>query len=163
MGFDVFPTRKELEKYAEKIPEIEPSAVLAMLRISQAAEYVRAAINDVFDVLASQYHLSRGKLRVMFVLYQMTDGIAPSQLADRAGVTRATITTMVKRMVRDGLTEVAIDQTDKRGKKVRLTAQGREFMDDVLPDHYLRISMLMSRLSEAEQTQLIFLLTKLSG
>ena len=67
-------------------------------------------------------------------------------------------------MVRDGLTEVAIDQTDKRGKKVRLTAQGREFMDDVLPpDHYLRISMLMSRLSEAEQTQLIFLLTKLSG
>lgn len=25
MGFDVFPTRKELEKYAEKIPEIEPS------------------------------------------------------------------------------------------------------------------------------------------
>lgn len=47
MGFDVFPTRKELEKYAEKIPEIEPSAVLAMLRISQAAEYVRAAINDV--------------------------------------------------------------------------------------------------------------------
>lgn len=156
MGFDVFPTRKELEKYAQNIPEIEPSAVLAMLRISQAAEYVRAAINDV---LASHYHLSR----VMFVLYQMPEGIAPSQLADRAGVTRATITTMVKRMVRDGLTEVAIDQTDKRGKKVRLTAQGREFMDDVLPDHYLRISMLMSRLSEAEQTQLIFLLTKLSG
>lgn len=160
MGFDVFPTRKELEKYAQNIPEIEPSAVLAMLRISQAAEYVRAAINDV---LASHYHLSRGKLRVMFVLYQMPEGIAPSQLADRAGVTRATITTMVKRMVRDGLTEVAIDQTDKRGKKVRLMAQGREFMDDVLPDHYLRISMLMSRLSEAEQTQLIFLLTKLSG
>lgn len=160
MGFDVFPTRKELEKYAQNIPEIEPSAVLAMLRISQAAEYVRAAINDV---LASHYHLSRGKLRVMFVLYQMPEGIASSQLADRAGVTRATITTMVKRMVRDGLTEVAIDQTDKRGKKVRLTAQGREFMDDVLPDHYLRISMLMSRLSEAEQTQLIFLLTKLSG
>ena len=61
MGFDVFPTRKELEKYAQNIPEIEPSAVLAMLRISQAAEYVRAAINDV---LASHYHLSRGKLRV---------------------------------------------------------------------------------------------------
>lgn len=34
MGFDVFPTRKELEKYAQNIPEIEPSAVLAMLRIS---------------------------------------------------------------------------------------------------------------------------------
>ena len=61
------------------------------------------------------------------------------------------------------MTVIAADLADKRGKKVRLTAQGREFMDDVLPDHYLRISMLMSRLSEAEQTQLIFLLTKLSG
>ena len=69
---------------------------------------------------------------------------------------------MVKRMVRDGLTTVVIDQEDKRGKKVSLTAQGRQFMDQVLPGHYLRISTLMNRLSEDEQAELIRLLTKLS-
>lgn len=69
----------------------------------------------------------------MIVLHQSPEGIAPSQLAEKTGVTRATITTMVKRMVRDGLTTVVIDQEDKRGKKVSLTAQGRQFMDQVLP------------------------------
>ncbi|WP_444313478.1 MarR family winged helix-turn-helix transcriptional regulator [Megasphaera sp.] len=132
---------------------------LAMLRISQAAEIIRSSINDV---LAKQYHLSQGKLRVMIVLHQSPEGIAPSQLAEKTGVTRATITTMVKRMVRDGLTTVVIDQEDKRGKKVSLTAQGRQFMDQVLPGHYLRISTLMNRLSEDEQAELIRLLTKLS-
>ena len=68
-----------------------------MLRISQAAEIIRSSINDV---LAKQYHLSQGKLRVMIVLHQNPEGIAPSQLAEKTGVTRATITTMVKRMVR---------------------------------------------------------------
>ena len=148
MRFEAFPTREKLEKHARIIPEIEPSAVLAMLRISQAAEIIRSSINDV---LAKQYHLSQGP-----------EGIAPSQLAEKTGVTRATITTMVKRMVRDGLTTVVIDQEDKRGKKVSLTAQGRQFMDQVLPGHYLRISTLMNRLSEDEQAELIRLLTKLS-
>ena len=106
MRFEAFPTREKLEKHARIIPEIEPSAVLAMLRISQAAEIIRSSINDV---LAKQYHLSQGKLRVMIVLHQSPEGIAPSQLAEKTGVTRATITTMVKRMVRDGLTTVVIE------------------------------------------------------
>ena len=159
MRFEAFPTREELEKHAQVIPEIEPSAVLAMLRISQAAEIIRASINDV---LARDYHLSQGKLRVMIVMHQNPEGIAPSKLAAKTGVTRATITTMVKRMVRDGLATVVIDQEDKRGKKVSLTDQGRDFMDQVLPGHYLRISTLMYRLSEDEQAELIRLLTKLS-
>ena len=147
MRFEAFPTREELEEHARLVPEIEPSAVLAMLRISQAAEIIRSSINDV---LTKQYHLSQGKLRVMIVLHQNPEGIAPSQLAAKTGVTRATITTMVKRMVRDGLATVVIDQEDKRG------------MDQVLPGHYLRISTLMNRLSEDEQAELIRLLTKLS-
>lgn len=107
MRFEAFPTREELEEHARLVPEIEPSAVLAMLRISQAAEIIRSSINDV-------------------------------------------------------LTTVVIDQEDKRGKKVSLTARGRQFMDQVLPGHYLRISTLMNRLSEDEQAELIRLLTKLS-
>lgn len=74
MRFEAFPTREGLERHAQIIPEIEPSAVLAMLRISQAAEIIRSSINDV---LTKQYHLSQGKLRVMIVLHQNPEGIAP--------------------------------------------------------------------------------------
>ena len=71
MRFEAF-RREELEEHARLVPEIEPSAVLAMLRISQAAEIIRSSINDV---LTKQYHLSQGKLRVMIVLHQNPEGL----------------------------------------------------------------------------------------
>mgnify|MGYP000146305890 FL=1 len=35
-------------------------------------------------------------------------------------------------------------------------------MDEILPPHYLRVTKLMERLSEAEQKELIHLLKKMS-
>ena len=98
---------------------------------------------------------------MMIILHQMKAGVAPSKLAELAGVTRATISAMLQRMIRDGLVDSFSDEKDGRGKKVCLTSKGRSFMDEVLPEHYLRITKLMGRLSEAEQKELILLLKKI--
>lgn len=98
---------------------------------------------------------------MMIILHQTKAGVAPSKLAELAGVTRATISAMLQRMIRDGLVDSFSDEKDGRGKKVCLTAKGRSFMDEVLPNHYLRITKLMGRLSEGEQQELIILLKKI--
>lgn len=49
MKIEAFPTREELEQHASLMPEINPPAVLAMLRIMQAAEEIRCDINDVLE------------------------------------------------------------------------------------------------------------------
>lgn len=156
----VTPTREMLEKHATLIPEINPASVIAMLRVLQASSEIQHAI---IDVLERDYHLSEGKLCVMINLHQAVDGIAPSQLAERAGVTRATISAMLNRMMRDGLTYSISDANDGRGKKICLTEKGRRFMDEILPGHYLRITKLMGRLSAEEQEELIVLLKKIVG
>lgn len=160
MKFTIFPTREELERHAKTIPEIDASAVLAMLRISQAQEEIHSSISDVLE---KEYNLSEGKLRVMIVLHQHPTGIAPSTLAAKTGVTRATISVMVRRMVRDGYVASVMDEEDKRGKKLTLTAKGRGFMDAILPDHYARISQTMGKLTGTEQEELIRLLEKLNA
>lgn len=152
------PAREVLERHAETVPEINPAAVLAMLRILEASSEIQHAI---LDVLEREYHLSEGKLCVMIFLHQQPEGLAPSQLAKQAGVTRATISVMLHRMERDGLTCSFSDDTDGRAKKVCLTEKGRSFIESVLPEHYLRITKLMSRLSEVEQETLIVLLKKI--
>lgn len=152
------PTREMLEKDAKIVPEINPSSVIAMLRILEAASEIQHAI---FDVLEREHQLSEGKLHVMIVLHQEVDGLAPSQLAERAGVTRATISAMLHRMTRDGLIYSVSDSNDGRAKKVCLTEKGRNFMDAVMPGHSLRITKLMRRLSEKEQEELIVLLKKI--
>ena len=156
----ITPTRETLEQHAKLIPEINPSSVIAMLRVLEASSAIQHA---VIDVLEREYQLSEGKLCVMIILHQTNDGVAPSKLAELAGVTRATISAMIQRMTRDGLVDSLSDATDGRAKKVCLTPKGRSFMDGVLPEHYLRITKLMGRLSEEEQKELIILLKKIVG
>ncbi len=153
----IIPTREVLEKHAQLVPEINPSEVIAMLRVLDAASEIQHAI---IDILEKEYQLSEGKLCVMILLHQQPDGMIPSQLAENACVSRATISVMMGRMKRDGLIAFFSDETDGRVKKVRLTEKGQKFMDNILPEHYLRITKLMGRLTDAEQEELIRLLKK---
>ena len=52
---------------------------------------------------------------------------------------------------------------DARAKRICLTQDGRDFMNEILPPHYLRVTKLTEKLSEEEQHELIRLLKKLSG
>ena len=159
MKREMIPTWEELQSHRELVAEINPSAVIAMLRIKQAAEEIQQGI---LDILQSEYHLSEGKFCVLVVLHQHGEGIAPSVLAEKVGVTRATISSMLQRMERDGLVAVKADKADARSKKVKLTRAGNDFMQEILPPHYLRVSKLMEKLSEEEQKEVIRLLHKLT-
>lgn len=158
MRREMLPSRESLVKHAEKIPEINPSEVIAMLRVMQAAGEIQHAI---IDVLEKEHQLSEGKLCVMIVLHQETEGLAPSLLARHAGVSRATISVMLRRMIRDGLVFTVSDADDARFKKICLSEAGKKMMDEILPAHYLRITKLMGNLTEQEQEQLIGLLKKI--
>jgi hypothetical protein len=67
MKYDVFPIRKELESIQHRIPEINPAAVMAMLRILQTSTAIR---DQIFVQLEQKHQLSEGKLSVMMVLYE---------------------------------------------------------------------------------------------
>ena len=97
------------------------------------------------------------------LLHQHPEGITPSTLAAKVGVARATLSTMLQRLERSGEVRVEARSEDGRGKLVRLTSQGRAFMQEVLPPHHLRVSRLMEKLTQQEQEELIRLLRKLAG
>ena len=161
MKREMVPTFAELERHKKIVPEINPAAVIAMLNIKTASEEIQQSI---LDVLQQDYQLSEGKFCALVVLHQHgKEGIAPSLLAAKVGVTRATISSTLQRMERDGLVSVKPAESDGRGKVVHLTGQGTEFMAEILPPHYLRVSKLMEKLTETEQKDLILLLKKLSA
>ena len=161
MKREMIPSFAELERHKELVPEINPAAVIAMLRIKTVSEEIQ---DSILDVLQQTYHLSEGKFCALIVLHQRGgDGMAPSELAEKVGVTRATISNMLQRMERDGLVYIRPAEQDGRGKIVNLTQAGRDFMEEILPPHYLRVSKLMEKLTEDEQKKLIMLLEKLSA
>lgn len=156
----IIPTMDELKEHAKKIPEINPSSVIAMLIVKQVASDIQ---HEIFDILQEKYQLSEGKLHVMIILHQQKALITPSSLAQKAGVTKATISIMLKRMQRDGLVNLISSNEDGRVKKVGLTENGQIMMKEILPTHYLRISKLMGKLELKEQKELIKLLQKIAS
>lgn len=161
MKREMIPSFAELERHKELVPEINPAAVIAMLRIKTVSEEIQ---DSILDVLQQTYHLSEGKFCALIVLHQRGEkGMAPSELAEKVGVTRATISNMLQRMERDGLVYIRPAEQDGRGKIVNLTQTGCDFMEEILPPHYLRVSKLMEKLTEDEQKKLIMLLEKLSA
>ena len=55
------------------------------------------------------------------------DGLRMGELADRARLSKQTMTTMVRRLERDGLVEARVDPSDARATRIYLTARSRRF------------------------------------
>ena len=65
---------------------------------------------------------AQGKL--LYVLWQ-TDGISSAELADKAGLARTTLTTMLDRMEQSGLITRAPHETDRRRLRIMLTEKSK--------------------------------------
>jgi DNA-binding MarR family transcriptional regulator len=85
----------------------------------------------------------------------------PAELAEVAGVTRATMTGLVDTLERDGLVNREPDPQDRRMMSVNLTPKGHHLITDVLPNHFKMMGGMMSPLSEAERKVLVRLLAKI--
>lgn len=135
-----------------------------MLSVESMLKFLRTAYemhNTIYGLL-EKYGLSKGKFNVLTILYsEGEDGMNPSVLAQKIGVSRAAITGLLSRLERDDIIERYSDPHDGRMTTVKLSLKGIELMKKVLPIHFVHTSRLMSGLSEQEHAQLEVLLQKI--
>ncbi len=131
----------------------------------EAYLYFLRVARDVFSALQTylgSFELSEGKLTVLMLLRESPDySMTPSELAEKAGVTRGTITGLLDGLERAKLIEREDHPGDRRMLCISLTAHGLDLLNQVIPDHIRRIMALMANLNETERQQLLALLTKL--
>lgn len=104
--------------------------------------------------------LSEAKFVLLFLLHGQADGLSPHELAERAGVTRATITGLVDGLERDGYVLRQGGQADRRKIVVALTGKGKTAAARLFKEHTAWIGSLFAGLSGGEQRQLGELLAK---
>ena len=163
---------KDLPRYeclleaAKEIPDLEPSAASGFLQLLRTGD-------EVFRVVESNlahHHLTQGRFGVLMALWgschragSRLAPLSPAELAERAGVTRATMTGLIDTLERDGLVTRAPDRTDRRMMSVRLTPRGRRRLEAVLPSHFQIMAGLMAPIAERDRKTLVRLLTKILG
>jgi DNA-binding MarR family transcriptional regulator len=147
---------------AQQFPDLDPSACEAYLYLLRAADVVYHAR----EAILAGHNLSQGRFTVLMLLLDKSENRAvprtPAELAESAGVTRATMTGLIDTLERDGLVKREPDPVDRRMMSVHLTARGQDVLREVLPGHFQWMAALMAPLAEGERKTLVRLLTKVS-
>ncbi len=158
---------KDLPRYeclleaSQKYPEMDPSACEVFLYLLRAGDEAFR----VCDANLSKHHVSQGRFTVLMLLLDKATGQVkshtPAELAEAAGVTRATMTGLIDTLERDGLVTRTPDPTDRRMMSVTLTSHGQRRLQEILPAHFKRMGALISVLSESERRTMVLLLGKI--
>lgn len=167
---------KDLPRYeclleaAKEFPDLDPSAAEAFLHLLRTSDEAFAVTER--NLLG--HGVSQGRFGVLMLLWRggqsgksgngcMPPGPrTPAELAEAAGVTRATMTGLVDTLERDNFVKREPDPHDRRMMSVRLTPKAERFLAALLPTHFKVMSSLLSTLNEAERKTLVRLLGKIA-
>ena len=159
---------KDLPRYeclleaSREFPDLDPSATEVFLNLLRTGDEAFRAV----EVHLAQHNITQGGFSVLMALWGscrregVDSKLSPAALAERTGVTRATMTGLVDTLERDGLVRRAPDTDDRRMMTVELTSRGEKRLMQILPNHFRQMAWLMSTLSESERKTLVRLLTK---
>jgi DNA-binding MarR family transcriptional regulator len=160
---------KDLPRYeclleaAQEFPDLDPSAAEVFLHLLRTGD-------EAFRVVEShlaQHEITQGRFGVLMALWGncQREGksvpLSPAEIADRTGVTRATVTGLIDTLERSGLVERTPHSDDRRMTSVMITPRGDKLLKKILPAHFRQMAWLMGPLDPAERKTLVRLLTKL--
>lgn len=137
----------------------EAGAPYKLLRACFCLLSVARAIDADCAVRLGRHKLSEGKFVLLFFLAQNKEGVAPSELAKMAGVTKATVTGLSEGLVKSGLAKRAFTDSDRRSFKIELTSKGKQITEQLLREHGVWICSLFERLKNSELEQFESLLS----
>lgn len=161
---------KDLPRYeclleaSREFPDLDPSAAEVFLHLLRTGD-------EAFRVVEShlaKHEITQGGFGVLMALWGNCrrgcgdeTPLSPAVLAERTGVTRATMTGLIDTLERAGLARRTPDPDDRRMTTVAITPRGEKLLQKILPEHFRQMAWLMAPLSENERKTLVRLLTKL--
>jgi DNA-binding MarR family transcriptional regulator len=146
------PTSKSLEKFVKRYPDADIAAISDFVNLLRASSDISTAL----DKLLAKHELLQGRWWVLVLLMRQDDLTStPTDLAEKAGVTKATMTGFIDGLVREGLVTRITDDVDRRKLLIKLTDAGQQKLDVVLPDYYKKVSALMSLLDAEQRVSLL--------
>lgn len=151
------PKYETLLAYSKRYRNVNPAAVEAFLNLLRVASDVLDATEEYF----AEHGTSQGRFTVLCLLNRNPETpLCPADLADRAGVTRATMTGLLQGLEAEGLLKRTSCSDDKRMFYVELTNKGRRYLDNILPDWFRRLGELMDGVTEKERVTMLKSLEK---
>lgn len=146
------PDAKVLRKFAERYEDMDSRSVTHFLNILR----IGTELAESLDRFLAKHGLLQGRWWVLILLMREDDLTStPSELAEKAGVSRATMSGLINGLLRDGLVARKEDNEDRRSYSIRLNAAGQDKLDEVMPDYYPRVKKMMNAIPVQHREDLL--------
>ncbi|HCB50734.1 MAG TPA: hypothetical protein DEP47_14765 [Chloroflexi bacterium] len=159
-------TNERREQWMELIhvlhPDVDPGSIRLMDEVRQTAHSLR--IIGKHSLAAAGLSYAKYRLLMSLMVSEEFDGRAelnPSEISERQGTSRNTISALIRDLEIDGLIERRLDQNDRRKFNIRLTDAGREKVREHAGEHFMAIADCIGVLDKEEMETLSHLMTKL--
>ena len=111
----------------------------------------------------AQTGLNTTQWNVLTVLHRMNGPVSMGELGQRLAVRPTNLSGIINVLVGRGLVRRLPSASDRRSLEASLTADGEQFIRQLLPDHYRQIEQLMGQIPDRERQSLVRSLARLVG
>ena len=125
---------------------------LLLLRTTRSTE------SELREFLRVEHDTTLPRFDVMAALYRVPQGLTMTELSRYLLVSNGNVTTVVDRLVLDGMAKREQQANDRRSLRVSLTAHGYEQFTQMATAHEAKVNALFTDFSSSDIEQLLSLL-----
>jgi len=132
-------------------------------RLGEVLLQISDDILDAINSTLNEFHISESKFALLLTLFhtRKDQPLQPSEIADRLGIRRASVTKQLIWLEEHQLITRTISPEDQRRVHVTITEEGYRLLDLALPRYWQACANLTNKLTEEETDSLLNLLTKI--
>lgn len=140
-------------------PDLDTGPMEVIGRVNRCA----ALLQQAEDAPLRRAGLTRPEFDVLGTLRRSGHELTPSEIARETFSSGAAVTKRLKQLTERGLVERRGDTRDRRVAHVRLTDEGRELVDGILPEQLAYETTVLSGIAHGRRRELAELLGELLG
>ncbi|RMG95588.1 MAG: MarR family transcriptional regulator [Chloroflexi bacterium] len=162
----ILDTPEQREKWIAFIHSLNPDTDARAIRLMDEMRMVGRTLHIIGEHSLAESGLSYAQYRILMSLFfcenmEGRNGMNPSEISERQGTSRNTISSLVRSLEEQGLVKRELDPQDRRKFNIQLTENGRSLVRQHASRHFRIIHDFFSTLTADEQETLSQLLAKM--
>lgn len=142
----------------ESSTQLDDLTFYSMLGVLQSGMWL---LNDI-EIFLRPFGISHGRFSILLAIMEAGDeAVQPVVLARMLGKSKPAITNMIERLKTDGLIVTKDNHQDRRSFNLKLTAEGKELLQSIIPAYNQRVARMSAGLTEQDKHHLLELLGKI--
>lgn len=152
------PTQEELHVSLSKLFEGSDTKAmhsnLVFLKIATALE-------NHFDTFLLPHNLSFGRFTILALLSSTPEGIVPTDLANRVGITQATMSGLLNGLEKADLIRREEHHNDRRSFVIKITDKGEQLIKHIIPQWAPQVAAFWNKFTHDEMSGMNSLMGKM--